>query len=195
MDKIGIVKLAVFIPLALAAAWMGHYLYSTIMEKDQEYTRIVQGDQLAIERLVKIREVMKLHYGVKGNYPESWDKFTQFVLEAQVPITEVKETVLRTSYGGDSISITIDTLDMVPAFDELKGKLKCSRDEVTDLRNVPLTKHEFELTTKEMRGAQVVQVSDPNPVNPRRHKELKGDLKPLKFGSNMTPTLKGNWEK
>lgn len=195
MDKIKIVKLAVFVPLALVAVWMGHYLYSTILEKDHEYTRIVQGDQLAIERLIKIREVMKLHYDVEGTYPENWDKFTEFVLKAKVPITEVKETVLRTSYGADSVSITIDTLDMIPAFDELKDKLNCSRDEVSELRNVPLTTHEFELITKEIRGAQVVQVSDPNPVNPRRHKELKGDLKPLKFGSKTTPTLKGNWEK
>lgn len=195
MDKIRIVKLAVFIPLAFVAAWMGYYLYSTIMEKDQEYTKIVQGDQQAIERLVKIREVMKLHYDVEGTYPESWDKFTTFVLEAKVPITEVKETVLRTAYGADSISISIDTLAMVPAYDELKGSLKCAREEVSNLRNVPLADHEFELVTREMRGAQVVEVSDPNPVNPRRHKELKGDMKPLKFGSKITPTLKGNWEK
>ncbi len=195
MNRLSIIKLTFAVPVIALALYYGYKIYNDISEKDYQYKRIAKADKLAIERLVRIREVMKLYRDVNKKYPENWDEFTTFALEGMVPITQTQEEIRKDRLGQDSVVVNIDTLSIKPAFEILQPTILCSKEEVKQLRYVPLTDgNEFELKSKAQRGPALVEVSDPDPVNPARIPDNKDGLKPLKFGSVVRSTLKGNWE-
>lgn len=185
------IRIGTTIVLGVISVVLAINIYGSIMEKHNEISRIKQADQLVIEHLKKIREAQKLYFDGHQQYAPTWDKLTDFIKNGKVYITQTTESI--TSINGiDSISITIDTLSKAPAIQVLKEKVTISESEINSIGIVPLSMDTFELYTNKLQGVQLVEVSDPAPINPRRQEN--GDLKPLRIGSKAAATLKGNWE-
>ncbi len=117
-----------------------------------------------------------------------------FINDGEIPIIQRKEHIDKDQFNQDSIWTEIDTLEVVPAYDSLRGALGYSKDDMYMLAIVPSNPDsvQFELRTNMRRGEFFIQVKDPDPINPQRQEG--GKLKPLRFGSLATSSTKGNWE-
>ena len=132
-----------------------------------------------------------MYFSVHKTYADDWQDLTSFIENGKVPITQVTEKVFSVN-GKDSIAVTIDTLRMKSAIQEIREHIKITDTELAQLSIVPQSGKTFELYANEFEGRHVVEVKDPAPINPRRQED--GDLKPLRFGSKAAASLKGNWE-
>lgn len=159
---------------------------------NDQFERIKTADQKVIEKLTKIRLAQKTYFDVKGTYAPTWDTLVLFINQGEIPIIQTTETIITLPNGQDSLSVVVDTLAIVPAYDSLRSELGYTKAQMFQLPVVPLSEQNFELYTANRKGEQFIEVKDPNPMNPKRQKG--GSLKPLKFGSKAAATTKGNWE-
>ena len=180
--RIGIVALFGILSIIIA-----RNIYASIEEKHDEISKIKSADRLVIERLKHIREAQKIYFDSHKKYCNDWDELKEYLTIGELAVMEVKERV--TTQDRD---VKVDTLSVEPALEVFRQKTGLTRNGIKDLDKVPLSGETFILWTNRMQGAELLEVQDPNPINPRRQKD--GDLKPLRFGSKAAATLKGNWE-
>ena len=101
-----------FLVIAVALAW---YLFSRIKFAIDEEARIAQSEALVIEKLMLIREAEITFQEVHGRYTNNWDTLLSFINAGQYPIIERSEEIIPQAYGGDSIIVHIDTVDVIAA--------------------------------------------------------------------------------
>ncbi len=186
------IKTLIFLPFAFASLYLGYTVYASIKDGQEQYEKIKTVDALVIQRLKDIREVEKLHLEATLTYADNWKDLVEFAKNGTVYRTQITENVITLPSGRDSINTVIDTISSEKAFDVLKGKISLKETELNKLPVVPISKDTFALYANALQGTWVLEVSDPNPVNPRR--QSNGDLKPLKIGSKAQSITKGNWE-
>ena len=186
------IKPLIFLPFAIASVWLGYSVYASIKDGQEEYEKIKTVDAKVIQRLKDIREVQKLYLESKLKYADNWNELVDFAKNGTVYRTQITENVITLPSGRDSISTQVDTISSDKAFAVLEKDMSLNFNELSKLPVVPVSKDTFHLYANELQGTWVLEVTDPNPVNPRRKEN--GDLKPLKIGSKAQSTTKGNWE-
>jgi hypothetical protein len=159
---------------------------------NDNFEMIKSADEKVIAQLTKIRIAQKAYFDVKMQYAPTWDSLILFVNHGEIPIIQTSESIITLPNGQDSLSVMVDTLRVVPAYDYLRSELNYSKVQMAQLPIVPLSSEYFVLYTGFRKGEHFIEVVDPNPMNPKRQKD--GALKPLRFGSKAAATTKGNWE-
>lgn len=188
-----LVKRILSIVLLIAASVGAYYVYAEIKVYSNNYKMIVNADDKVIDRLKKIRIAQKGYYAVNQNYAGEWDQLITFIEKGEFPIIQTKESILQDSKGKDSSVFQIDTIARVAVYDSIGHKLGFRKADLKELMMTPDSRKPFtlEVDVDELE-LPTLMVTDPDPLNPRRLDG--GDLKPLKFGSLETTTLKGSWE-
>lgn len=186
------IKTLIFLPFAFAALYLGYSVYASIKDGQEQYVKIKTVDALVIQRLKDIREVEKLHLEATLTYADNWEDLVEFAKNGTVYRTQITENVITLPSGRDSINTIVDTISTEKAYDILEKDISLKYSELNKLPVVPISKDTFDLYANALQGTWVIEVTDPNPVNPRR--QANGDLKPLKIGSKAQSITKGNWE-
>lgn len=109
------VLLAISISLAI-------YLFHSIKSTIDFRASIENTEKQIVSKLEVIRESEKVYLEQYGHYTSNWDSLTDFIEHGIVPITVRTEKVIPLSYGADSISVHIDTIDRVPAREKIFKK-------------------------------------------------------------------------
>ncbi len=102
-----------------ASLGLAYYLGSSIKSTIDERELITEQEEAVIDKLKLIREAEIVYQEVHGNYTSDWDKLIDFIQNGQVPIIEKKETIFTLSYGADSVLVEYDTLEIVPAKNQI----------------------------------------------------------------------------
>lgn len=174
---------------SLAVAWFVGYRLKTFNERFEE---IKSADNLVIEQLKKIRLAQKVYLNVNKQYAPTWDTLVEFIGNGEIPLIQTHEEVITLANGQDSISIVVDTLAIIPAYDSLNSEIGLQKSELNKISQVPISNETFTLYTAVRKGEYLIEVKDPAPINPKRQEG--GKLKPLRFGSKAAASTKGNWE-
>jgi len=103
--------------LMLVAIALGAFLVLRIKNTIDEEVRIKDTEAIIIEKLMLIRDAQKAYQAVYGSYTNNWDTLINFVENGQYPITKRSEEIIELEYQADSIVVTIDTLQIIPARD------------------------------------------------------------------------------
>jgi len=194
-----IIKIAVFSLLTIMGVWFFKESYRLLMEENERYLTIKGIDERVIEKL-KIGRDLQLHYlAVKGEYAPNWDSLFNFVRHGQ--IFTVQETqIIEASPYGDKLIVERDTVGVVEAYDSLKNRIGgIALKDIESLKFAPGHPEdkpvEFVLEAGEAKGTATFQISDPEPLNPKRSVSPDdGEMPALKVGSMSAPSIRGNWE-
>ena len=184
-------KVLFFAGLLISGLFSGGLAAIRLDSHNDEYKKIKTADQNVINRLKKIKIAQKKYFEVNNSYASTWDSLLLFINNGEIPILQRTEKV-STFNGKDKVTITIDTLNLVSAFDAINEEVSLRPTEVQYLPTAPFSGDTFSLYTGERKGEFFLEVKDVNPINPKRQKG--GSLKPLRFGSRAAATVKGNWE-
>ena len=186
--------------ILVVALGVGYYLFDSVYENVRIRREIRKIEAAVIERLIDVRKAQRAYQSVYGRYASDWDRLISFVRKGNLFITSRREQIITLEYGADSIQVLIDTLGVVSVRDSI---FNASVYPDFDPMQLPIVPHNqearFDLYTGEIERAgvlvQVVEVSDPAPINPKRSKDQKArNAQPLHFGSRTTVSLAGNWE-
>lgn len=187
MKKRTIVSLVLLITCCI----LGYSISNSLISKNKEVKNIAIFEEQIINQLIDIRKAEKAYFMTHGEYTSNWDTLKKFILEDSFVNIERKEEIISKPYGGDSIVVTVDTLGFVRVKDSLfnnRSDLNINKIEIA-----PGSGATFDIYTYNSIEDNFIEVSDPEPINPRRQKG--GNMKPLKFGSKLEASTKGSWEK
>lgn len=95
--------------------FLGYYLYSGVQNTIRDRELIDVKEAAVIEKLKLIREAEILYQEVNGKYTASWDTLINFIQNGQVAIVERREEIKQKEYGGEEVTVHIDTLGFTPA--------------------------------------------------------------------------------
>ncbi len=181
----------VSILLAIICSLLGFKIFDSIVSKDKQVKDIALFEAQTINKLIDLRKAQKAYFTVNSEYTSSWDTLKKFINEGTFINTERKENIIPRAYGGDSIVVTIDTLGSTL----VKDSIFSNRPDlnISSIEKVPGTGKTFAIYTYNSIDDNFIEVSDPEPINPRRKEG--GNLKPLKFGKQAEASTKGSWEK
>ena len=101
------------IVLLVIALGLAYYFVSRIKFAIDEEERIELSEALVIDKLKFIREAEIAYQEINSRYTDNWDSLISFVKYGQYPITQKTETIIEKPYGGDSIIVHIDTLEII----------------------------------------------------------------------------------
>lgn len=172
------------------------YILVSGISHDIEQEKIVKSvEAKVINKLMQIRDAEIAYQAANGSFTSDWNKLISFVDTGAIYITERKETIIRLDYGADSIHVEIDTLGSVP----VKDSLFSSGFQPNRLSYVPDSEKQFKIWADKINKSgvmiDVIEVVDPDPVDPTRNEENEiKNRKPLRFGSRTDVTTAGNWE-
>lgn len=182
------------IVLFLVAVAIGYFFVKSIADDIQREKKITREENRVIEKLKLIRSGMIAYQRANGQYTSDWEKLISFVDSGSFYLTERSETIIPRDYGGDSVIINIDTLGTIPVYDSLYADIP--NFNLQNLPYKPGTKTKFNIfADKVIKGSvkvDVFEVSDPDPINPKRRKD--NNEKALRVGSKTEVTTAGNWE-
>ncbi len=189
------------IAFGIIAAGLAYYLYFSINSSIEATQKIARHEARIIEQLKMIREAELAFQSVNGRYTSDWDKLMAFIDSGRFFITERTETIITLDYGADSTYIEIDTLGTVAVKDSIYNPAIYPKFNLATLPYVPGIKPpvKFEIWADKIEKSgvkvDVIEVYNPNPVNPERDEESEYNTKkPLRFGSRTSVTTAGNWE-
>ncbi len=179
----------------LVSIGLAYFLVSGIANDIEQEKVIRSVEAKVIDKLMQIREAQQAYRAVNGAFTSEWDRLVNFVDTGVLYITERKETVIQLDYGADSVYVEIDTLGSVP----VKDSLFSSDFQVKQLPLVPDSDKQFLIWADKINKSgvmvDVIEVVDPEPVDPTRNEENEiKNRKPLRFGSRTDVTTAGNWE-
>ncbi len=178
----------------LAAVVIAFFFVRSISDDIQKEKRIAREEAKVIEKLKLIRSGLIAYQRSNGQYTSDWNKLINFIDSGSFFITERSETIIPRDYGGDSVVINIDTLGTTPVYDSLYADIPNFK--LSNLPYKPGTKKKFNIyADKIVKGSirvDVFEVSDPEPVNPKRQKD--DNERALRVGSKTEVTTAGNWE-
>jgi hypothetical protein len=178
----------------LAAVVIAYFFVRSISDDIQRQKKIKREEARVIEKLKLIRSGLIAYQRANGQYTSDWDKLINFIDSGSFYITERSETIIPRDYGGDSVIINVDTLGTVGVYDSLYADLP--NFQLKNLPYKPGTQTKFNIfADKIVKGSvkvDVFEVSDPNPINPKRREDDNEDA--LRVGSKTEVTTAGNWE-
>lgn len=99
----------------LIAITLAYFLVSNIKFAIDEEQRISQSESVVIEKLKLIREAEKAYQEVNSRYTNNWDSLINFIEHGKYYVTKRSEQIIELAYGADSIVVTLDTIDVLPA--------------------------------------------------------------------------------
>lgn len=188
----------VFGLISVGLAW---YLYDRISTSIDEADRIERMEAAIIAKLKMIREAEIAYKSVNGKYTSNWDSLIAFVDSGNFYIVERTERVITLDYGADSTWVEIDTLGTKLVMDSLFSAAQYPNFNLASLPYVPGIDPPVKFVawadkiTKAGVLVDVIEVFNPQPVNPARDEESEYNTrKPLRFGSRTSVTTAGNWE-
>jgi len=179
----------------LVSIGLAYFLVNGIAH-DIKQEKIINAEEAkVINKLMQIRDAELAYQTVNGAFTSDWNKLVSFVDTGVLYITERKETIIRLDYGADSVYVEIDTLGSVA----VKDSLFSSDFEVDRLPYVPDSDKQFKVWADKINKSgvmvDVIEVVDPDPIDPTRNEENEiKNRKPLRFGSRTDVTTAGNWE-
>ncbi len=189
------------IVFAISSLGLAYYLYYVIDSSISEAKRIERMEAAIIDKLKMVREAQLAFKAVNNKYTSDWDQLMAFIDTGSFYITERTETIITLDYGADSTYVEIDTLGTVLVKDSIFGPDKYPNFQLSQLPFVPGINPpvKFNMWAEKITKAgvlvDVVEVVNPQPVNPDRDEENEyNSKKPLRFGSRSTVTTAGNWE-
>lgn len=94
---------------------LAYFLISNIKFAIDEEKRITKSEAVVIEKLMLIREAEKAYQEVNNRYTNNWDSLINFIEHGKYYVTTRSEQIIELAYGADSIVVTIDTIDILPA--------------------------------------------------------------------------------
>ncbi len=182
----------------LVAIGLAYYLVDSIATSINTEKKIASQEDQIINQLKLIRNAQTAFLSVNGQYTSDWDKLINFIDSGRFYLVDKREIVIPLDYGADSIYIELDTLGTVSVKDSIFSKIP--NFDLSRLAHVPVYDDvKFEVRadkiTKSGVLVDVIEVWNPKPVDPRRDEESEYNTrKPLRFGSQNTVTVAGNWE-
>jgi len=186
---------------AIVSLGLAYYLYYVIDSSISEAKRIQRMETAIIDKLKMVREAQLAFKAVNSQYTSDWDALLAFIDTGNFYIVERTETIITLEYGADSTYVQIDTLGTVLVKDSIFGPDKYPNFQLSQLPYVPGVNPpvKFNLWADKITKAgvlvDVVEVVNPQPVNPERDEESEYNTKkPLRFGSRSSVTTAGNWE-
>ena len=99
----------------LIAVVLAYFLISNIKYAIDEEVRISKSEEVVIEKLKLIREAEKAYQEVNNRYTNNWDSLINFINNGKYYVTKRSERIVELAYGADSIVVTLDTIDIIPA--------------------------------------------------------------------------------
>jgi len=179
--------------------FMSYFLYASIKDRIDQIETIKNVEAKVIEKLKIIREAEIAYLSVNGNYTSNWDSLAKFIESGKFYILDKKEQSELTSYGAENIKVVIDTVGVISVKDSLFPATKYPNLDVANLSTVPGSGKKFNIYADEIEKngikIDVLEVSDPAPVNPDRKESNEAlNKKPLRIGSREDVTTGGNWE-
>ncbi len=99
----------------LIAAVLAYFLIANIKFAIDEEKRIKESEAKVIEKLKLIREAEKAYQEVNNEYTNNWDTLINFINNGKYYVTKRSEEIIELAYGADSVIVTIDTIDIIPA--------------------------------------------------------------------------------
>ena len=97
----------------VVALGLAYFFVSRIKFAIDEEKRIEDSEATVIEKLKFIREAQLAYQEINSRYTDNWDTLINFVKYGEYPITKRSETIIEKPYGGDSIIVNIDTLEII----------------------------------------------------------------------------------
>ncbi|MCF6361459.1 MAG: hypothetical protein L3J29_11950 [Cyclobacteriaceae bacterium] len=101
----------------LIALTLAFFLVKSIKFEIDETKRISKSEAIVIEKLKLIREAQVTYQEVNSRYTNNWDTLINFIEHGKYYVTKRSEHIIELAYGADSIVVTIDTIDVIPAKD------------------------------------------------------------------------------
>jgi len=196
----------VFFALAIV---LGYVLYRSVAGPMEEKEKIEKAEKLVVQKLELIRECQKAHIKTNNVYADKWEKLISFVNNGVIYNIQLKETAIPRPdrpWLGDSIAITKDTLETIPAktyiLSELKKNVQANPTKDFDSNKLPYkigTTEKFELYTAKMpmggTEVEVIEVKDINPIDKTRKEDHDlASRRPLRFGSRDEVSTSGSWQ-
>ena len=102
--------------------YLGYFLYDSIQSVIDTTEKIASTEKAVIERLRLIREAEIVFQDQTGRYTASWDTLVNFIENGKVPILERREIITQKAYGGEEVTIEIDTLGFISAKERIFKK-------------------------------------------------------------------------
>ena len=174
--------------LLIACAITGYKLFNKVVEAEKFSILVVKQEKEVKQKLLFLADVEKIAFENNGNYIGSWDTLRAYLDTGKIYITETTETIKELYLGRDTSIYHTDTLAIVNIKDSLS---KVTNYDFNDISLVPNTKEEFELYYSTNEDIQLLEIKDPNPINPRR---TTGELDTLKIGSRTEQSILPNWK-
>ncbi|MFQ3214137.1 MAG: hypothetical protein ACJAT1_001404 [Marivirga sp.] len=190
MSKTKIFSIVLFI----AAIVIAYFFARSISDDIQKEKRIAKEEGRVIEKLKLIRSGLIAYQRSNGQYTSDWEKLINFIDSGNFYVTERSEIIIPRDYGGDSVIINIDTLGTIGVYDSLYASIPNFILQELPFKTGTTTKFNI-FADKVIKGSvkvDVFEVSDPNPINPKRRKDQ--NEKALRVGSKTEVTNAGNWE-
>lgn len=99
----------------IIALILAYFLISNIKFAIDEEKRIAKSEKVVIDKLKLIREAERAYQEVNNRYTNNWDSLINFIENGKYYVTKRSEEIIELAYGADSIVVTIDTIDIIPA--------------------------------------------------------------------------------
>jgi hypothetical protein len=98
------------------------YLYGSVQKVIDDREAIASKEAAVIERLKLIREAEIVFLEVNGRYTANWDSLSDFIQNGRVPILERREIIEQLAYGGEKVTVEVDTLGFISARERIFRK-------------------------------------------------------------------------
>lgn len=108
--------------LLAASVFLFIYLYGSVQQVIDDRNAIEGKENAVIERLKLIREAEIVFLEVNGRYTANWDSLSDFIQNGRVPILERREIIEQLAYGGEKVTLEIDTLGFISAKERIFKK-------------------------------------------------------------------------
>lgn len=108
--------------LLAASIFLFVYLYGSVQKVIDDRDAIAGKEAAVTERLKLIREAEIVFLEVNGRYTANWDSLSDFIANGKVPILERREIIEQLAYGGEKVTIEVDTLGFISAKERIFRK-------------------------------------------------------------------------
>lgn len=103
----------------LVAVGLAVVLVRNIKSKIDEDARIKRQEQMVINKLKMIRDTEVAYLAANGKYTGDFDTLIAFIDTGSIYITQRREEIKLLEYGGEEVTIHVDTIGKVPVKDSL----------------------------------------------------------------------------
>lgn len=177
---------------------IAYYLFSSIKKEVDEQKDIDKVESGIIKSLQEIRSLQKLYYAVHAGYTSNWHALSAFYKSDSIRIVERKEEVIALDYGAERVEIHERVIGVISVQDSLQ-RLHPTMTPHYMMGQLEKNAEKFAMWAGKIeRGGvkvDVVEVWDTKPVDKKRKESHPiRSQKPLRFGSQESVTLSGNWE-